>query len=306
MNFAYILVTPAKDEEDSLPALIKSIVNQSLPPTAWFIVDDGSKDRTPQIVNQASSEHSWIHSVRLDTKLTYDIGKHYASVCIKGFDQSLSYCEQNDLEFSYIALSDADIIYPSNYFERCINFLHNNSGYGIVSGKLLIKDKRGSIYEENKIFLGEGEPHGTGRVWRRQAFMDTGGYMLTKSPDSVSNVMALLSGWKIRQVHDVECYQTRPTGGKIGVWNGYFNRGERAHYLNANPLHVFNCIVNMIFISREKRSIVKSVAFLSGYSKSLLKRERQIEIDAIRKYMGSYKRVFRNYWLFLKGLKTKD
>ena len=174
----YILITPAKDEEDNLPTLIQSIVNQSLQPIAWFIVDDGSEDRTSQIVSQASSEHLWIHSVRLDTKHTYDLGKHYAAVCIIGFNQAISYCEQNDLEFSYIALSDADMVYPINYFEKCIGFLHNNSMYGIVSGNLLNKGEQDESYVRNNIRLGEGKPPGTGRVWRKESFVDTGGYLL--------------------------------------------------------------------------------------------------------------------------------
>jgi glycosyltransferase involved in cell wall biosynthesis len=302
---AYILITPAKDEEASLPALIESIANQTLRPLAWFIVDDGSQDRTSQIIDEASSKHLWIYAVKSDTKQDYDIGEHYASVCIKGFDQALSYCEQNGLEFGYIALSDADMTYPEDYFAECVGFLHNNSQYGIVGGSLLIEDTQGNIYEENKFLLGDGAPRGTGRVWRRDAFADTGGYMLTKSPDSVSNVMALLRGWKIKRLSDVQFYQTRDTGAKIGLWDGYFNRGERAHYLNKNPLTIFNSIIVMLFISREKNAIIKSLAFLSGYCKSLLKREEQIENDEVRRYWGSYRNVMRNYCLFLGQLRKK-
>lgn len=301
----YILITPAKDEEASLPALIESIANQTLRPLAWFIVDDGSRDRTPQIIDEASSEHPWIHSVKLDTTQDYDMGKHYASVCIKGFDQALSYCEQNDLEFGYIALSDADMIYPEDYFAECVRFLHNNSQYGIVGGSILIEDTQGDIHEENKLRLGDGAPRGTGRVWRREAFADTEGYMLTKSPDSVSNVMALLRGWKIKRLSNVQGYQTRDTGGKTGLWNGYFNRGERTHYLNQNPLIVFNSIIVMLFISRQKNAIIKSLAFLCGYCKSLLKREEQIENDEVKRYWGSYRNVMRNYCLFLGQLRKR-
>ena len=137
--------------------------------------------------------------------------------------------------------------------------------------------------EVNQVRLGDGAPRGTGRVWRREAFADTEGYMLTKSPDSVSDVMALLRGWKITRLSNVRCYQTRDTGGKTGLWNGYFNRGERTHYLNQNPLIVFNSIIVMLFISRQKNAIIKSLAFLCGYCKSLLKREEQIENDEPKK-----------------------
>ena len=305
MDPSYILVTPVKDEEDNLPVLIESIVSQNLRPTAWFIVDDASEDRSSQIINEASSEHSGIHSLKLDVKHAYDIGEHYAFVCAKGFDYALDYCEQNNIHFEYIALSDADMIYPEDYFAKCINFLHDNRQFGIVSGRVLIKDKIGDIYEEDRIRLGDGQPYGTGRVWRKKAFVDTGGYLVAKSPDTVSNVKALLGGWKIKRLLDIACYQTRDTGGKNGLWSGYFNKGKRSYYLNVNPLSVLNVPIGLILISREKNSMTKSLAFFCGYFQSFIRREDQIENDEVKRYIGSYKRVIRHYWLFLKGLAVR-
>lgn len=302
-TLAYVLVTPVKDEEDNLPTLTESILNQTLKPVVWFIVDDGSKDRSTQIIEQAASAHSWIRFIRADTNRVYDIGEHYASVCIIGFRQALSYCEQNNLNFKYIALSDADMIYPEDYFAKCISFLESNKQVGIVSGKVLVRDKSGNIYEESRVQLGDGRPYGTGRVWSKEAFMDTGGYIETKSPDTVSNVKAILRGWKIRQLPNLIYYQTRDTGGKMGLWDGYFNKGQRAYYLNVNPLGILNGIVAMIFISREKHSATKSLAFLSGYWKSFIRRKQQLEDGEVKRYIGSYKRIMKNYWLFLKGLR---
>lgn len=302
-EFTYIILTPAKNEEDNLPELIQSIVKQNVKPVAWFIVDDGSDDETYQIIRKATSEYSWIHSLKLETKGAYDIGEHYASVCITGFDHALNYCEQNNLRFEYIVLSDADMIYPTDYFTKCINFLHSNDQFGIVSGKILIKDKRGKIYEEDRFPLGEeGYPYGTGRVWRREAFADTDGYLFTKAPDSVSTVIALEKGWKVKRLNDVVFYQIRDTGGKNGLWSGYFNKGKRSYYLNGNPLSVLNALIYLMLISRQKNSLIKSLALFCGYFQSFIRREDQIENDEVKRYIGSYKRVIRYYWLFLKGL----
>lgn len=304
-EFAYILVTPAKDEEESLPALIHSIVNQSVRPVAWFVVDDASEDRTGQIIEEACSKHPWIYSLRLTAKHTYDLGEHVAHVHINGFEYALDYCERNNIDFGYIALSDADIVYPENYFEQCMSFLNGNGQFGIVSGRVLIKDKKGIIYEEGGLRL-EGHPHGTARVWRKEAFEDTDGYVLTKSQDTVSSIMAELKGWKTKRLHDVVCYQTRETAGKTSLFRGYFNQGERAYYINENPLSIFNAIVDIMFISRQRNRITKSLGLLSGYSKSFLRREQKLNNDEVKRYMGSYKRVMKNYWLFLKLLTRKE
>lgn len=305
-RLAYILITPVKDEENNLPGLIQSIVNQELKPIAWFIVDDGSQDRSFQIINQAALEYGWIHLIQNDSSSNYDIGKHYAYVCIQGFKQALKYCKQNNLKPEYIALSDADMIYPRDYFAKCISFLNKNPQYGIVSGNILIKESnKENAYEEEKIQVGDGYPYGTGRIWRMEAFIDTGGYYLTKSPDTVSNIKALLRGWKIKRLSEVVCYQTRATAGKQGLWNGYFNKGERAYYLNTNPLSIFNAVIDMVFISRQKKSIIKSFALFLGYFCSFLRREKQIDDEEIKQYMGSYKRVMQNYKMFLRGFTKK-
>lgn len=302
-RFVYILITPAKDEEDSLPELIQSIVNQDIKPVVWVIVDDGSDDKTPQIINQATSEYPWILSLKSGRNDPYDL-RHVAFVYQQGFKHALNYCERNSIEFEFIASSDADTIYPKNYFSQLISFLHNNSEYGIISGKVLITDKKGNIVEENRIHIGDGDghPYGTGRVWRKETFEETNGYPLVKAWDSVSNIMALLKGWKIKRLADVECYQIRGTGEKINSWNGYFTRGERAYYLNANFLNILGSIVNMVLISRQENSMIKSLAYFSGYFRSFIRRDDKIENDDVKRYMGSYKRSIRNYWLALKGI----
>ncbi|MFO7772803.1 MAG: glycosyltransferase family 2 protein [Dehalococcoidia bacterium] len=302
---AYILVTALKNEEANLPALIRSVANQTLRPAVWCIVDDGSTDRSADIISDAALEHPWIHMVKLHQDLAYDIGKHYASVCITGFDHALAYCEQNNLEFDYIALSDADMVYPEDYFAKCIDFLRENLEFGIVSGSILVQEKGGGTYKESRLELGDGRPRGTGRVWRKEAFIDTGGYIMAKSPDTVSNVKALLRGWRIKQLSEITCYQTRDTGGKSGLWRGYFHRGERSYYLSMTPLSILNAIVDMMLISRPKGRLTRSLALFLGYCKSFLRREEKLDDDEIKVYFGSYRRIAGNYWLFLRALTKK-
>lgn len=300
---AYLLVTPVKNEEDSLPALIQSVVDQSLRPLAWFIVDDASEDASSQIIREGSLRHSWIHPVRLDTQHEYDIGEHYASVCAKGFDCALDYCNRHGLDFGYIALSDADMVYPTDYFKRCAEFLHVNRQFGIVSGAIWIRDDRGNGCEEGAgMKLGNGHPRGSGRVWRREAFEETGGYVVGKAPDTISNIKALSKGWKIRQLANVRCYQTRATLGKTGLRRGYFLKGEAHYYLHGTILGLFNSFVQVTFISRRNRSVMLGLMLLAGYLKSFLAREQKLDDTDVKRFMGSYKRIFANYWLFIKAL----
>jgi glycosyltransferase involved in cell wall biosynthesis len=43
-------VTAAKDEEDGMPRVARGILNQTIKPRLWVIVDDGSTDKTPEVI----------------------------------------------------------------------------------------------------------------------------------------------------------------------------------------------------------------------------------------------------------------
>jgi glycosyltransferase involved in cell wall biosynthesis len=54
---SYVLVTPVRDEVATIPRTIDSVVNQTLRPTEWVIVSDGSTDGTNAVVEAAAATH---------------------------------------------------------------------------------------------------------------------------------------------------------------------------------------------------------------------------------------------------------
>ena len=56
----YCLITPCRDEAKYARVTLDSIVNQTIPPALWVIVDDGSTDETPKILAEYAAKHSWI------------------------------------------------------------------------------------------------------------------------------------------------------------------------------------------------------------------------------------------------------
>ena len=65
-----LIITPACNEEKNLPLLIKSMVNQSIIPFEWIIVDDGSKDNTSNVIQKAAIKFPWIKYLRKEKKST--------------------------------------------------------------------------------------------------------------------------------------------------------------------------------------------------------------------------------------------
>ena len=59
----YVIVTPVRDEAKYVAATIESVSAQTIRPVEWIIVNDGSTDRTGDIIDRYSAEFSWIRVV---------------------------------------------------------------------------------------------------------------------------------------------------------------------------------------------------------------------------------------------------
>jgi glycosyltransferase involved in cell wall biosynthesis len=292
LNGKYLLVTPAKNEEQNLPEVSKSVIGQKLKPELWIIVDDGSTDGTPLILENLQANCSWVQSIRLPPR-PRDITFHYSYVCKQGFDYALEYCRENNIKFDYIGLLDADTVLEENYFGKLLAEFEKDNSLGIVSGGIYY-DTDGKLSLE---VTTKNLPRGTGRIWKKECFLETGGYQVEPSPDSISNIKALLRGWRIMQYIDVVQIQKRKTSAANGLWNGYLKNGWMAYYLGKNP---FISLLNVIYFS-VKSPYYTGVAYFWGYFSSAIRREKKIRDPEIRAYYrnqgpaGLLSRLSRNF-----------
>jgi undecaprenyl-phosphate 4-deoxy-4-formamido-L-arabinose transferase len=114
------LVIPLYDEEDTLPGLIERLRSElaglSIPWRA-ILVDDGSRDRSWQIVSAAAAEDRRIHGIRL----ARNCGQHAA--VFAGFSR----CEADA-----VVTLDADLQNPPSEIPRLLECL--DTGYDVVGG----------------------------------------------------------------------------------------------------------------------------------------------------------------------------
>ncbi|SFM56807.1 glycosyltransferase [Methanolobus profundi] len=276
---SYILVTPCKDEEVSLPKLAESVINQEITPVLWIIVDDGSTDNTPDILDELCSNHSWIRSVRLNEK-PRDLGVHVSHVYRTGFNTAIEYCKKNDIKYNYIASVDADIILDEDYYSTLMAEFESDSKLGICSGHVgnIIN---GSIVWSN---FRDDLPSGGARLWNIQCFNDTGGFLLTCSPDSVSNVKAKLKGWKTRQFIKTKALSTRPYSSAQGQWKGYKRLGSNNYFIGYSPIHVLLKGTKMLYSKKGYHKPGIGIAYIMGYFTDFILLKPQIEDEDILNY----------------------
>jgi glycosyltransferase involved in cell wall biosynthesis len=276
MNRVYVLVTPVKDEELNLRDAATGIMSQSEPPSLWVIVDDGSKDRTPEVIRDVMNQQNWIIGLRLPEH-PRDVYQHYAEVCMKGFDHAIEYSKKHDIDFEFVGLVDADTILDRDHFKRLMNEFQMNRKLGIASGGLYYeKDGRMLLEITDNV-----SPRGTGRLWRKDCFFETGGYaLLPAPPDSISNIKAVIHGYEVKQFRSIAAIQMRPTSSAGGLWKGYEERGRALYFMNAHPLIV---LMNMVNSSIQEPHF-KGLAFLVGYVRAFVERMEKIADGEIREY----------------------
>jgi glycosyltransferase involved in cell wall biosynthesis len=60
----YILITPVKDEAKNFDLLKKTVLNQTLKPVLWVIVDSNSSDNSFELAKLLSKNNGFIHAIK--------------------------------------------------------------------------------------------------------------------------------------------------------------------------------------------------------------------------------------------------
>lgn len=281
-SYIYIVVTPCKNEASNLPRLIESMVSQVIKPALWVIVDDGSTDKTSEIIRNAEKKYKWIKGVGLEaTSPKGDRGIHLANVMKKGFDFAVKYSMGYGIKFDYVSNIDGDIILEPTFFEKVIGEFEKDPLLGIASG-ITRYISNGKIV----CWVGdENEPPGGHMIIKRECFEECNGIPLSYAADSALKAKARLRGWKTKKFNAIAS-EERPVHSSEGYWQGYREKGEAAYYLNFSPNHVlFNAVLYLF-----KRPYYIGIAYFASYFICLMRKKEKIEDEELRHY-------FRTKWI---------
>lgn len=271
----YIIVTACKNEGKNLPDLIESLTSQTITPKLWVIVDDGSSDDGPLILQKAMEQYNWIHILRMKEGKR-DLGLHYSNIIITGFNHVIKVCEEKGIQYDYFGILDADLIFENTFYANLINEFEKDSNLGVASGgtEHIIGDKK------VKYRMSQTEPSGGHMVIRSICLKEISGIPLSYSIDSVIKAKARIRGWKTRRFEDYVAREIRDVGNAEGYWRGFSHIGEASYYLNLNPVHASIKMIKFSF----KKPYYGGIAYFLGYSGGLLGRKKQIDDEEIRHY----------------------
>lgn len=231
------MITPARNEEENIERLIRSMTAQTVPPLKWIIVSDGSTDRTDDIVKKYMAEDTWIELVRLPEHS----GRHFAAK-VKSFNAG--YAKVKQLGYEIIGNLDADLSFESDYFEYLLSKFEGDGHLGVAGTPFV---ENGTHYDYR--FTNIEHVSGACQLFRRKCFEEIGGYVPIKGGgiDWVAVTTARMRGWKTRTFTEKTCLHHRKMGtGNTSVLLTWFRQGKKDYFLGNHYLwEIFRTIYQM-------------------------------------------------------------
>jgi biofilm PGA synthesis N-glycosyltransferase PgaC len=261
----YILVTSARNEEAFIRKTLESVVTQTVSPERWVIVDDGSTDRTAEIVESYAKRYPWIelisHPQRGDRSFA---GKAHA------VNSALAHVQS--LPFEVIGNLDADVSFETEYMEFLMEKFSEDPELGVAGTPFT---QNGDYDSSKDSFEGENYVAGPCQLFRRECFQEIGGYVPNRAGglDWIAVMTARMKGWKVRAFPEKRFHHYRTLGtAEKGALQALFSYGEKDYYLGSSPVwQLFRVAYRMA----KKPFVMGGLALLSGYIWASLRRAKR-------------------------------
>jgi glycosyltransferase involved in cell wall biosynthesis len=255
-----VIISPVRDEEQYIEQTILSVIRQTTLPAQWIIVDDGSRDRTSEIIDRYAKEYSWICTIHRTDRGQRIPGAGVMEAFYDGFRRL------NTSDWEFIAKLDGDVSLEPDYFERCFDRFDADPKLGMCGGMM-------SCVKNGKLTL-ESHPmfhvRGPIKLYGRQCWDAIGGLIKVAGWDTVDEVQANRLGWHTRSFADINVVHLRPTGAVQGIWKDGVKMGRAAYISGYHPLFMMAKCARRLFRSPY---IVGAVAhgygFISAYFKKI-------------------------------------
>ena len=129
----FLIIIPAHNEEKNILPCLESLKNQTFQDFKCVIVNDGSTDKTQEIVERFIQIPNTKYQILNLTQSEHQPGAKVVRTFNKGLET------ENLENFDVVCKFDADIIFPENYLEKINEVYEKNPNAGMVSGLVYIK-----------------------------------------------------------------------------------------------------------------------------------------------------------------------
>jgi poly-beta-1,6-N-acetyl-D-glucosamine synthase len=276
----YLVISPCRDEAQYLRRMLDSMATQSVLPALWVVVDDGSTDQTPIILEEYARRLTYLRVVRHNDRGRREVGPGVIDAFYAGLE---AVCLE---DFDYLCKLDMDLDLPARYFELLMQRMESNPRLGTTSGKpWFVHPQSGKLVPE---VCGDEMSVGMTKFYRVACFKEIGGFVRQVMWDGIDCHRARMLGW-IAESIDLEPLRfvhLRPQGAsQKGIWTGRLRAGFGQYFMGTSPLYYLAVALYRLPVHP---MVTGSVAMLWGYLRSWLKGLPRYDDLEFRRFLQSY------------------
>ena len=276
----YVLVSPCRDEALYMQRTLDSVIAQSIPPALWIVIDDGSTDETPSILERYRSQVPYLRIVRRANRGKRSVGPGV----IEAFYEGLQAVSLED--FDFICKLDLDLDLPPRYFELLMARMERNPRIGTSSGKPYFVDpSTGQLVPE---VCGDEMSVGMTKFYRVACFREIGGFVRQVMWDGIDCHRCRMLGWIAESLDDepLRFVHLRPMGSsQQSIWTGRVRMGFGQYFMGTAPLYL---LASAAFRLRSHPAIIGSFAMIWGYALSAIRRTPRYDDIKFRNFLRRY------------------
>jgi glycosyltransferase involved in cell wall biosynthesis len=273
MNF-YIVI-PTHNEEAFIALTIQSLVTQTILPSKVIVVNDNSTDKTEEIISSFAAKYPFITLVNKTSDTIHLPG----SKVIQAFQKGLESLDEN---YDIIVKADADLIFPSNYFETIIKHFQSDSRIGMVGGFCYI-EKNGEWVLEN--LTDKDHIRGALKAYRKETFKQIGGLKAEMGWDTVDELLCKFYNWKVVTDASLHVKHLKSTGA---------NYNKTARYKQGEAFYSLGYGFTITAIASLKLALMKKkpllfLDYIKGFWKAKWSKKPLLVTEEQAKFIRKYR-----------------
>ncbi len=275
----YVVISPCRNEEQFMRRTLDSVTRQSVPPSLWVIVDDGSTDSTPVVLAEYAARFPFIRVVRRDDRGVRSVGPGVIEAFYAGLDTV------NLDDFDYLCKLDLDLDLPARYFERLMELMEAEPRLGTVSGKAYYVSDEDRLVSEH---IGDEVSVGASKFYRVECFRQIGGFVRQVMWDGIDCHRCRMLGWiaQSRDDTDIRFIHLRPMGtSHQGIWTGRARHGAGQYFMGTGIAYM---TASALYRMLRPPVLVGGIAMWWGYVAAALARRPRFEDPEFRAFLRRY------------------
>ena len=271
----YYIVIPSHNEEALISLTLQSLVEQTVLPTKIVVVNDNSTDNTAEIVNSFVAKFPFISLVNKTSDAIHLPG----SKVIQAFQKGLESLDEN---YDFIVKADADLIFPTNYFETIIKHFKSDAKIGMAGGFCYI-EKNGEWILEN--LTDKDHIRGALKAYRKETFKQIGGLKAEMGWDTVDELLCKFYDWKVVTDESLHVKHLKPTGA---------NYNKTARYKQGEDFYSLGYGFWITAIASAKLAMMKKkpllfLDYIKGFWKAKSKKKSLLVTKEQAKFIRNYR-----------------